>query len=416
MAITVLNRPLSVVPAYNDIEFKASSDQYGVADFKFYVTLEIVSYAATFTFTPKGTNGILNINLYDTIKKYVSNYYPFSGWGFQQVVDGIQDITVNIGEYYSGAVHAGTDFDFTVFNASLTREERAVYLPKDYHVATGRNNVWLNNLDNGDATAGRSSCKSDQDMTFYFLHTGTLQITEVEVITYNSAGTTLGTSVIDNIHKVFPATSGSRYVCVNLGPNGLTYIDPGQVTGTYPIMTPSVASYRLAFRGRTSLVSGSNYFYRFIDIDDCAPKFDKIPLFYLNRFGAYDFYSFYGNHQKTLTANKTYYMGLNTYLEGSSEEVGVGDHIVNSPISISKKTLNTTYEKNQRLSSDWLSDFEIEALQDMITSPIVFTQQNEQHKKYSISDTQYRFKNVGEKLQRLDVNLSEGTTERRQNE
>lgn len=417
MAVTEVFRPLLVVPAYNDIEFYAQSDQYAVPDFKFYITIDIPSVSAQFVLTPTGSLGQIRFNICDIVKKYVNNYYPFAAYGWQLTAGGIIDVTVNIGEYYSGAVHTGSDYDFAIFNASLNRAERAVYLPANYQVAAGRNNAWLNNLKDGDSATARTSCKSDQDMVFYFLQTGAMQITDIEINTYDSAGSLLGISGITNPYAVtFPAVNNARYVCVNVGPNGLSNIDAGDVTGTFPIITPSVASIYIRFIGRTVALGAETFFDRYIDIDDCAPKYDKVTLHYLDRYGAFDFVHLYGNHQRTLRTNKTFYKGMNSYFEGSYEYVGVGDQTVPSPLSLSQKVLSSTYECNQLLRSDWLDDFQLEALQDLITSPMVHTQAGEEYKKYQVTDNTYRFRNVGDKLQRLDVNLSEGTTERRQYE
>jgi len=417
MAVTIVKRPLAVVPAFNDIEFHATSDQFAVSDFSFYVTVTIVSYSKTFVYTPVGNQaGTLKINLKDIISKYVSNHYPFNSYGWQYVTDGIQDITVNIGEYYSGSIHSGTDFDFVVFNAALLREERAVYLPANYQVNTGRNDVWLNNLENGSSTSGRTTCRSDQDMTFYFLQTGTLQMTDVEITTYDSAGATIDTHGIANPAAVtFPAVGQDRYICINVGPSGLTNISSGLVTGGFPIITASVASYRIAFYARSSSGGSINYYYRYVDIDDCSPKYDTWNLFYLNRFGAFDFVNMYGNHAKTLKSNKVLYKPIHTDFEGSYENVGVGDETVSMPLSMSQRVLDSSYEQRQLLKSDWLTDFQIEALQDLITAPEAFAQLYGVYRKFQVEDTQYRFKVESEKLKSLEVNLSEGMTEARQN-
>lgn len=415
MAITTVYRPFTIVPAHNDIEFKVSSDQSAITDFTFYITLDIPSYSFSTVYQPTGVNGVLNINFSDIIRKYVSNYYPFSSYGWQFVTDGIIDVTVNVGEYYSGAIHAGTDYDFQVWNAALTKEERAVYLPADYIVGTGRNDVWLNVLEN-QLNTGRTTCRSDQDFVMYFLQTGSMAITDVSIDTYDSSGTLIANSVITSGLAAIPCNGQERYKCINVGPRGLTNIASGSVTGTYPIITASVASYRLQFYGRTTLGGAIQNFQTYIDIDDCSPKFDTWTLHYLNRYGAFDFINMYGNHQRTLQSNKAFYQGLNGYFQGSYEYVGIGNETVDLPVSKNEKVLNSTYQNTQELRSDWLTDNQIERLGDLITSPSVHTQLSGVYRKHSITNRAYRFKNVGEKLQRLDVNLNEGITERRQHE
>ena len=43
MAITILKKPLELVPAYNDIEVQASTTQHAQPNFKFKVTVDFPS-------------------------------------------------------------------------------------------------------------------------------------------------------------------------------------------------------------------------------------------------------------------------------------------------------------------------------------------------------------------------------------
>lgn len=147
MAVTIVKQPLSVVPAHNDIEWQATSTQYTQPDFAFYVTVTVVSYSITLNFKIAPVNNDrLYFNLIEITRKYVSNYYPFQVYGWQTATDAIQEFTVNIGEYYSGTVHAGSDETILAYNASLTKEERRLYQPSLYEVTGTKNNDWLNNL------------------------------------------------------------------------------------------------------------------------------------------------------------------------------------------------------------------------------------------------------------------------------
>jgi len=413
MAVTIVKQPLSVVPAHNDIEWQATSTQYTQPDFAFYVTVTVVSYSITLNFKIAPVNNDrLYFNLIEITRKYVSNYYPFQVYGWQTATDAIQEFTVNIGEYYSGTVHAGSDETILAYNASLTKEERRLYQPSLYEVTGTKNNDWLNNLYNGSATNGRTSCKINQDFVFYFLETGARSVELVTITTYDSSNTLLGTSVISNSFDP-PSSTATKHLCINLGPSGLDNIDSGAVTGTYPIITSSVASYMIAFRIDNG--TGYNYFYRYVDIDRCAPKFEKVTVHYLNRKGAYDFYNFYGNHQKSLNINKSVFSGITERFEGSYDLVGTGTIYPNSPIAPNKKTLEISYETIRVLRSQYLSDFEIEALQDLITSPDIIIQTDEKlYLRVTSQDLNYRFKNIGEKQQILEITLNEGFTERRQ--
>lgn len=413
MAITIVRQPLDVVPAHNDIEWQATSTQYTQPDFAFYVTVTVVSYSITLNFKIAPVNNDrLYFNLREITQKYISNYYPFQTYGWQTATDAIQEFTVNIGEYYGGTVHAGSPVTIIAYNASLNKEERRLYQESLYEVTTTRNNAWLNNLYNGTSTAGRTTCKSLQDFVFYFLQTGARTVDLVTINTYNSGGSLIATSVIDNPYKT-PANTQSKHICINLGPSGLDNIASGDVTGTYPIITPSVASYQIVFRIDNG--SGYNYFYRWVDIDNCAPKFENITVHYLNRFGAYDFYNFYGNHINGLKIEKNTFTGLTERFQGSYDLVGTGTIYPTSPLTANRRTLNVNYEKTRILKSQFLSDFEIEALQDLVTSPNIIIQTEEKnYTRITCEDLTYQFKNIGEKLQTLEIVVNQGITEVRQ--
>lgn len=414
MAVTIVRQPLTVVPAHNDIEWQATSTQYTQPDFAFYVTVTVVSFSKVFNFKIAPVNNDrLYFNVNEIVRKYVLNYYPFQQYGWQQATDSIQEFTINIGEYYSGTVHAGSNFTLIAFNASLNKEERRLYQPSLYEATNSRNDTWLNKLYKGSSTIGRTSCKINQDFVLYFLHTGARVVEQIEITTYDSGGSTLGTSVITNTYNP-PANTASKMVCINVGPSGLDNISSGSVTGTFPIITASVASYQIKIR--FDLGSGYAYAYRYVDIDSCAPKFEKITVHYLNRYGAYDFYNFYGNHQNSQRINKNTYSGLTDRFQGAYDLVGTGTIYPTSPLSPNKKTLEVTYENIRVLQSEYLSDFELENLQDLVHSPSIVIQTDEkEYYKVTSEDLNYRFKNVGEKIQTLQITLNEGMTERRQN-
>ena len=232
-------------------------------------------------------------------------------------------------------------------------------------------------------------------------------------MTYDSNGALIGTSHIANGYvSMSPYTN--NYVCINCGTNGLSQISSGVVTGAYPIITASVASYVVSFRN-----VGSPYYYyeRTFQIDDCAPKYEKVNVQYLNRYGAFDCFNFYGNHEKNNKHEKAYYKTISNYFEGSYYLTGSGFVTGANPQTPNRKTLSSTYEQKRILISEYLSDFEIESLQDLIGSPrIIINNDVGDYDIYTNDDLNYHFKPAGEKLQSLQISLSSGITEQRQND
>lgn len=420
MAITINKHPFSVVPAHNEIEWEANSNQTAQPDFAYYITVTVVSFSKTYNFKVVPIQGKLYYSASELVKKYVSNYYPFNEYGWQSCVDGLQEFTFNIGEYYGGTVHAGSNFTLYAWNGSLMKEERRTYLPNNYEVTDNRgagqpNNLWLNNLENGTSATGITKCKTTGDFVLYFLLTGAIGVETIEIQTYNAANSLIGTSYIAN--PFYPASNiNTMYMCINVGFSGLINIPSGQVTGTFPIITNSVHHYSVSVKTN----DGSNnytYGFRIVERDDCQPKFDKIPIFYLNRFGAFDFINTYGNNTKTLTVTKNTYSSIQKKFEASYyNDSTTSDTIPNSPLASSRKILSSTYKISRTLWTEWLSDFESEALQDLITAPVVFIQVASGYVMLSVDDTKYSFIEASEKMKQLQIKLSDSISERRQYE
>lgn len=413
MAVTLSKQPLPVVPAYNDIEFEAISTQSAQPNFNFYITVTVGSNPSVVYRKSNGTSTI-TFNAVEIIKKYIKNYYPYSIYGWRKCTDAIQDVVINIGEEYGSTptVYTGTNVTITAWNASLTRRERNTFIISDYEVGSSTNDEWLNKFEDSTSTA-ISNCKSNQDLTFYFLSTGNYEAEKVEVETFNSSGTSLGTSVI--ACPVYPVTNPEdRYVCINIGVAGLSNIASSLVTGVYPIITGSVASYRLKFWFNDG--TGTRlYSYRNVIITDCDPKLTgNVTIHWLNRNGAVDTRNMYGKHSLITNSNKITYKPNHRAFEGSYSISS--SHNVGLNPQTGSKVLSSSFEQKREIQTGWLSDYEMEQMKELITSPLVFIQDGVgDYTRVIVENTQVVSKK-GEALQSLSLTLSEGITEWRQNE
>jgi hypothetical protein len=421
MAVTINKQPFYIVPANNDIEFEAISDQVASANFQYYVTVTVESTSAVYTYridkTP-GTN-VCYFNLRSLAEKFVRNYYPFGLTGFNPVLNGIDNFTVNIGERYGAtpANYAGTDIDIMCWNGALTLRERADYLPINYDNSnpTIVDIQWLNNIDTSNLTI-----KSDQDLTFYFLQTN-MKVLQCHIKVYNAAGTIINVLTIAN--NVAVVNTEDKYVCINISPSAVNQLDtdtPADITYDFGYASPPFvfntgpatdAAYYVAYFQMDATPSGERFFT--VTIDDLCTVYDNVSLFYLNRKGAFDFHNFYGNHSKNKKVNRSHYKSLHGKFEGShlAGSVVYGP----SPLSISKKILSSNSEKTWSLQSDWLSDFDGIKLEDLIDTPGLFVcHEFQDYERFTIDDNTFDYKKVNDKLVDIKVNLSAGVEERRQ--
>lgn len=409
MAVTVTRKPFSIAPAYNDAWFTATSNQTAQVNFKYYVkvTINSITYNFPINATPAGT---LEFNAYDLVKDIVTNYYPFGLTGWQVATGAFNNYVINIGEEYGNPVayFAGANSTHYVWNASLTRNERAIYIPDAYCSNTAI--IPLNSLGN--------SCviNKNQDLVFYFLNTGAI-VDKVRVETFNAAGASLGSYDIAN--PIVSSATSNQLVCINVGTTGLTNIPSGLVTvvtGVLPIITNSVASYTLNFNGLDAVPTAYSWVHT-VTITEPFTKYDNNCVFYLNRFGAFDYINMYGNPQRELMSQKSYFKGVTSLLDTSHLNTGGANVLGVKPYSISKKVFNNTYENKLVLKSEALSQAQIDRLADLKSGANTFISNSwNDYARYNCEDSKYEPKNIKrEKLVYLELTLTDGITERRQN-
>ena len=429
MAITITKRPHRQVPAHNEIEFEFSgsnvtstSESYQVV---VYVGNTIGPSTPTYTFNidPHPTTLKGYFNLRQIAEKHVSNYYPFglNGW---QLINGIEKFTVDINEVYGTppTVHTGSTGNVVLaWNGSLNLTERSIYEENDY-VNNGTDQVvCLNNLDTA------TKIKTDQDAFVYFLQSPADFIYYVKFISYNSSGTALNSYIIYNPYTTLSPNNNynttNKYVGFNCGvtsmvqhfaayPLNFTAVS-SPVVSSSPLFVGTESYYTMTFYTALSMTPKTIRF----DIDETCAKYYNQPIYYLNRYGAYDWINMYGNHKKKTNVSRMSYNTLLSQFDGSyTDTTFTPNYIKSTPLGIQKKILSSTYEKAHSLQSNYLTDFQILALEDLFTSAELFLNSGYQdYKKLVPTDTTYEFKsNKIDKLVNLQVNVNEGITERRQ--
>lgn len=409
MAVTVINRPFELVPAYNDVEFYASSTQTARPNFVYYVKVTVDTGDVLNYRIPADPSGKCYVNLVGLVRKFVKNDYPFGIHDWTYLPNNTQGFTVNIGEEYgiTPTIYPGSDYYFTAWNGSLTKKERSTYRFTDYAATSAGGFKWLNGFDN-------ARIKAYQDLMIYFIQWD-YAIDHVIINTYNSGGLE-NTVTIDSPLNALPAM-----VAFNVSPdsiNALVAATPSRVSSatSLPVFLGDEIRYTVLFCDSTdSVVGGFN-----VDLyAACENMFTEHNLYYLNRFGAYDCQPMQGNHRENFNITKKYYQGLLNKFEASYEVVsGTVATDGPNPLSISTKALNISYEGSTTLLSQPLTQTALNAVRDMFASPNVFLNiAFADYVRYSQGDTTYQLKQeLVEKLVTIEATLNAGVIERRQNE
>jgi hypothetical protein len=359
MAVSLLQTPSTtkVTPAYNENWFIASSSQSSQPNFKF--TVKITDVATSTQWTEQiepvyGTNRIY-FDAAAYAEKYMVNFFDDNSSGWKKCVDAYRKITVNIGETYGSTptYASGTDLTYNVWNAGLDTQTFAYYNADDYlYNNTTSNFKFL-------TTVGGLKVYEDRSNYLYFLGTvgNTADLPYIDVNTYNAGGGFIGTSTIAR-PSYTTGLIGDQYQCIDIGVKGLTSIASGLVTGTYPIITSSVASYEISIAASPRPIKFG------LNTITCNPKYTVYSLHYLNQKGGYDTLHCSKVSEKTSTKSATTFK-QNPWYEIFTFPTSV---MAYNPSMMLEKTQGITITDSLKLNSDWLTQEEFDRHRDLFAS------------------------------------------------
>ena len=358
MAVSLLQTPSTTkaTPAYNENWFIAESDQTGQPNFKFTVNIDDSISGSTWTEQIEpvyGTNKIY-FDAAAYAEKYMVNFFEGNTYGWQMCVDAYRPIKVQIGETYGTPATfypppASGTITYKVWNAGLDTQTFAYYNADNYlYNNTTSNFKFL-------TTVGGLKVYEDRSNYLYFLGTvgNTADLPYIDVNTYNISGGFIGTSTIAR-PSYTTGLIGDQYQCIDIGVKGLTSIASGLVTGAYPIITSSVASYEISIAASPRPIKFG------INTIECSPKYTVYTLHYLNQKGGYDTLHCSKVSEKTSTKSAT------TFKQNPWNEVS--NVMTYNPSMMLEKTQGITVTDSLKLNSDWLTQAEFDRHRDLFAS------------------------------------------------
>ena len=368
MAITNYMRPALFTPAFNQQIFESTSNQIAVTDFIYRVVATDLITGEIQTFNIKkypSATGQMVWNAQVFTEQFVKHYVPNNEYGFKVCTDALRKIRVNVGEYYSAAYTSGTNYDYYVWNGVRRALDWTTF---DYTDFVYTNTEPFTYLFSGSAESGykmpRGYTYSDKSLYLYVLANATNTLETLRVKTYDSGGTLLGTSDIANPYYN-SATYTDKYFCIGVGHKDLTQISSGLVTGTYPIITSSVAYYEL-YDVNTSVGSppaGTEEPLRRIDVL-CESKHDVFTLHYVANSGNFETIHFPKVSEHTEEATKTY-VGVNP-------NKLTGNDYSYTKFSDWETCIAASGKEAYLLNTDWMTNAQAAIHRELITSPRVY--------------------------------------------
>ena len=377
MALTITQYPLSKTPAYNDQWFIGSSNQTAISDFYYKIDFTCNSVTLTEKVLPD-LNGRFVYNAKEKAKNFIEHYFNPNDTGLVEAVNKAVSVTLTVTEYYSGALQTAGAYTmtYTAFDACLNEEDFANYLPATY----GANFL-------GDTILNSDIATPYTDVWIHFF--AQTNWNKIEISYYDPIDGNQTYSFI------VPSMTNNKIYSINMGYKGIL-----ANTGYVPKVGGAV-NFRVFNVSNVQILN-----FDFV-IQEICSRFDVTRLYYLSRSGRILYKQF------SLAATKR--------MSKKTSNVRLGKGNVVSGIMTTNRWDREVHEVanvttyTSTLTSDWITESQNEALQELFDSPIVWQHDGTNYIPVTITDTSYDFKkHNSDKLFNYTVNIEYNTQETRQ--
>lgn len=391
MSITIQQAPSTLMPAYNDINWILSSTNYTQPNFKYVVDIYVASVKVDrMLVPPHPTHGTGLANIAPLIESRVSKVISMADNSIEYCSEMYLEYVVKFGEAYGSTgttVYAdlATATGKCIWNGVYDFEDYINYASGDIVAnVTTPVRFLTNKPSSGDIMI-------DDNAWLYWCDYN-LQTSYVEVKTYNSAGTLLGTWNIDNKFTTY------KFLRIPSGANNLNDILNTQFTlGTQPVITGSEAYYTVqAFKGALFPLTEA---YRYNIVTNCS-RYTKYRFQFLNKKGGYDFFDFSLVSKRTADIERSNYKkNLGSYASANSFTYSANNR--------ANSQFYTRVKDKFTVQSDWVREDVMEWLEELITSPDVYYDDGTSLIPVNISNPSFERKlEVNEKLFNLQLDYT----------
>ena len=408
MAITVLQEPIQYTPVYNDINYVLSSTQTAQPNFNFIFDVIINGVTISRHRIPaRPDNGYGLFNAKRIAENYVTQNFPYNNITVLSASSSILKINITYGEEYGSTLtyYAGsTSPNVYCWTASLDQPEWVDYtFVSKYRIMgseIGISQLLTNNL--------AQKIKITEKASVGALVGEIGAVTNITVLAYNAAGTLIQTTYIKNPNDaLLPSSTAARFINIPAGASNLNSIlnaNLESITQNQGNIIPSTTAYYIIKTFGTG--SAESIPVRF-NIDTSCSKYESKRIYFLNKLGAYDAFTF------DLLSRE------NNSIERKKYRRNVGGFSGSSYVYTDLQRANIIYDtqvsETMILNSNWLTEAESAWLEELISSPITYMETASGIEVVNIVDTAYEVKKtVNDKLFNLQITIEKSYIKTRQ--
>lgn len=401
MAITIIhNAPQTIMPVYNTIAFTVNSSNKTNCAFQYICDIYVNGvYATRLKLFPDNDNsGYATFKVERILEDYVSydlHQNLFGAYLFALNPNSIVKYQLKFGEEYDSS--AQCDVGTTIY-PDLT-------LSSEYYAFNGalQKNEWLS-WDDATYTSTSSTSKfltgfpDDALVTYGSQMTFNQFINNTEklkVITYTKAGATIGTYTYDSPFGSTITNASYLMQTIGVGPENLN--NTTLLTGTQPVITQNVEYYTVQTLGVADAPTSET---KTIYIDKRENKYDHKRLWWLGRLGNFDSYTYTLRNNRNVQTSRTEYNKIFGAYSGSPTSTWSYNKSDRG-----RTTLSVNAQESETYNSDWLSETEGLWMEELFTSPEVYTITT--NKKYCFSSVSFVLGNATISLPDNDLEVGE---------
>jgi hypothetical protein len=405
MAFYLLQEPLSYTPVYNDINFVVNSSNNAQANFNYIFDVKINgSFISRHRIPARPDNGYGLFNAKRIAETYLSQSINFDQITVTSSSTSILALTIEYREEYGTTPVISslltTSSTIYCFNGVLGYSAYVNYAVTQFRQM--KNQISVSQL----LTDNWNNKIKLTEKAFISVMIGEANaVDKIGVFAYDASSTLLQTTYITNPFTSL-STIASRFITLPAGAVNLNQILNVNLDATTQNQGNIIPNNTSFYNIRSFGVGSASIIVRY-NITEVCSKYTPVRLHFLNRFGAYDSFTFdLLNTFQSDIERKDYRQNLGGF-SGTSYVYDIKDR--------SATIFDTQIKTTLVLNSNWITDSESGWLEQLITSPDVYMEVGSQLQAVNIVDNSYiQKKTVNDKLFNLTLTIEKSFLKYRQ--
>ena len=415
--MSIKDTPQQYDLAHNDLPFVVSGTNNTQSNYKYWCDVYFTGSTAydyrLFTFPRPDGFGFFNLKT--IIRDYVSGDLDINTVeGFYRLSSMYKAYNVYFGESYgatgtisSGIVSSGT---YYAYDGANEWAEFIGYSQNDRAIRTTGIASFLTNMVQNTASGQFTSYNliGDSERAWVCMASKeTNAIGFMQIVTYNSAGSTIGVYTVANPYVAL-TSDDNRFLRFPCGTANMASIPNGSISvgvGSLPIITSSVVYYEVSTLNSSSGANSKNLMFK---IQSNCSKYDAYRLHYKNKWGGFDSFTFTQVNKESGDIERKSY----------KKQYGTISSVGNWAYTKKERGItnySTKSKRRLRLTSDWITEAQYELLIELIESPQVYWDDSGELFATNILNSSYEVKTLkNDKLFNLELEVELTQMNRRQ--